>query len=102
VHRGDESGKIVVPQQFISDSENAPMPTERNPDLFGFVAVEGREVVAAFDGGALSSDAGALLLGATRDRDDGPIWGSKPKTATFSSPLKVNGLQPRGISVGQS
>ncbi|MBV9183730.1 MAG: IS1380 family transposase [Acidobacteria bacterium] len=34
------------------------------PDLFGFVPVEGREVVAAFDGGAITSDAGALLLGA--------------------------------------
>jgi hypothetical protein len=33
--------------------------------LFGFAPVEGREVVAAFDGGVISSDAGALLLGAT-------------------------------------
>jgi Transposase DDE domain group 1 len=41
------------------------MPTECSRDLFGFAAVEGREVVAAFDGGAMTSDAGALLLGAT-------------------------------------
>jgi len=41
------------------------MPTECNPELFGFAPVEGREVVAAFDGGAITSDAGALLLGAT-------------------------------------
>jgi DDE family transposase len=41
------------------------MPTECNPELFGFAAAERREVVAAFDGGAISSDAGALLLGAT-------------------------------------
>jgi Transposase DDE domain group 1 len=41
------------------------MPTECSADLFGFAAVEGREVVAAFDGGAITSDAGALLLGAT-------------------------------------
>src|SRR5436853_4062617 len=41
------------------------MPTEWSADLFGFAPVEGREVVAAFDGGAISSDAGALLLGAT-------------------------------------
>ena len=41
------------------------MPTQCNPDLFGFAPVEGRAVVAAFDGGAVSSDAGALLLGAT-------------------------------------
>jgi hypothetical protein len=33
--------------------------------LFGFAPVEGREVVASFDGGAITSDAGALLLGAT-------------------------------------
>jgi hypothetical protein len=41
------------------------MPTECSADLLGFTAVEGREVVAAFDGGAITSDAGALLLGAT-------------------------------------
>jgi len=33
--------------------------------LFEFAPVEGREVVAAFDGGAISSEAGALFLGAT-------------------------------------
>src|SRR5207253_2915134 len=41
------------------------MPTDCTPDFFGFEPVEGREVVAAFDAGAISSDAGALLLGAT-------------------------------------
>jgi len=41
------------------------MQTDCTPDLFGFEPVEGREVVAAFDGGAITSDAGALLLGAT-------------------------------------
>src|SRR6266516_2478724 len=41
------------------------MPTECSADLFGFAPIEGREVVAAFDGGAIASDAGALLLGAT-------------------------------------
>jgi Transposase DDE domain group 1 len=41
------------------------MPTECSPDFFRFEPVEGREVVAAFDGGAITSDAGALLLGAT-------------------------------------
>jgi hypothetical protein len=40
------------------------MPTECSADLFGFAAVEGRKVVAGFDGGAITSDAGALLLGA--------------------------------------
>jgi hypothetical protein len=41
------------------------MQTECIPDLFGFVAVEKRAVVAAFDGGKMTSDAGGLLLGAT-------------------------------------
>ena len=41
------------------------MPTECSPDFFGFEPVEGRAVVAAFDAGAITSDAGALLLGAT-------------------------------------
>jgi Transposase DDE domain group 1 len=40
------------------------MPTECSRDLFGYEVVEGREVVAAFDGGQMTSDAGALLLGA--------------------------------------
>ena len=40
------------------------MTTDCNTNLFGFTDVEGREVVADFDGGAITSDAGALLLGA--------------------------------------
>lgn len=34
------------------------MQTECIPDIFGFEAVEGRTVVAAFDGGTITSDAG--------------------------------------------
>ena len=41
------------------------MPTDCNPALFEFPAVEGRRVQASFDGGAITSDAGALLLGQT-------------------------------------
>jgi hypothetical protein len=53
------------------------MPTECSAEpvrteLFGFGAVEGRAVVAGFDGGAITSDAGALLLGAA-DRAIGLI-----------------------------
>ena len=40
------------------------MPTECSADLLGFARVEGREVVAGFDGGAITSDGGGLLLGA--------------------------------------
>jgi hypothetical protein len=39
------------------------MPTECIADLFGFARVESREVVASFDGGMITSDAGAVLLG---------------------------------------
>jgi hypothetical protein len=41
------------------------MRTECSADLFDFAPVEGRGVVAGFDGGAITSDAGALLLAAT-------------------------------------
>jgi hypothetical protein len=41
------------------------MPTECTPDFFEFHPVEGRKVVAAFDAGPVTTDAGALLLGAT-------------------------------------
>ena len=41
------------------------MPTECNAESFDFGSVEGRRVEAAFDAGLVTSDAGALLLGAT-------------------------------------
>ena len=41
------------------------MQTECSADLFGFARVERRGLVAGFDGGKITSDAGALLLGAT-------------------------------------
>jgi hypothetical protein len=40
------------------------MQTECSADLFGFTALDGRAVVAAFDGGKMTCDAGAMLLGA--------------------------------------
>ena len=46
------------------------MQTECSPTLFEFEAVEGRRVEARFDGGEITSDAGALLLGRL-DRDLG-------------------------------
>jgi hypothetical protein len=45
--------------------ESSPMPTECSPALVDFAPAEGRRVVAAFDGGAITANAGALLLGAT-------------------------------------
>ena len=41
------------------------MPTDCSAELFDFAPVKGRAVVAGFDGGAITSDAGGLLLGAT-------------------------------------
>jgi len=41
------------------------MPTQCNAEQLEFSCVERRRVVAAFDGGTVSSDAGALLLGRT-------------------------------------
>jgi Transposase DDE domain group 1 len=40
------------------------MQTECSADLFGFAPVEGRKVVGSFDGGRMTSEAGAMLLGA--------------------------------------
>src|SRR5712692_6395164 len=65
VHRGAESAKVVVRERLYVDPRSAPMPTECNAELFEFAPVERRAVVAGFDGGAITSDAGALLLGAT-------------------------------------
>ncbi len=42
--------------------ERRSKPSECNPELFDFARVEGRAVVATFDGGRITSDAGALLL----------------------------------------
>jgi len=41
------------------------MPTECSAELFEFAPVSGRRVVASFDGGSITADAGALLLGQT-------------------------------------
>src|SRR5260370_32216607 len=40
------------------------MPTDCSAELFDFAPVKGRAVVAGFDGGSITSDAGGLLLGA--------------------------------------
>src|SRR5215469_3247387 len=65
VHRGPGSEKIALPKRFTSGPGGVPMQTECSADLLGFAPVEGRKVVAGFDGGTMTSDAGAMLLGAT-------------------------------------
>jgi len=57
------------------------MPTEWSAKASAFGRVEGRPVVAEFDGGALTSDAGGLLLGAA-DRRLNLIGGSRDASAT--------------------
>ncbi|MDX2156079.1 MAG: hypothetical protein SFW09_06160, partial [Hyphomicrobiaceae bacterium] len=52
-------------QRLAPEPENTPKPTECIQDSLDFGTVEGRRVVGAFDGGAITSDGGALLLGAT-------------------------------------
>jgi len=42
--------------------ERGPMQTECSSDRFEFEGLKGRQVVAAFTGGTMTSDAGALLL----------------------------------------
>src|SRR3954451_3092009 len=65
VHRGSEAAKVLLRQSLIAQQRKSPMPTQCNPNLFAFAPAEGRAVVASFDGGAITSDAGVLLLGAT-------------------------------------
>jgi hypothetical protein len=57
------------------------MQTDCIPDLFEFVPVEGRPVVAAFDGGSITSDAGALQLGATDRAIHRSVCGLLPRRA---------------------
>jgi len=64
-HQGAESAKVLLREGLSDDSRSAPMPTECSAELFKFAGVGSRSVVAGFDGGAITSDAGALLLGAT-------------------------------------
>ena len=73
------------------------MQTECIADIFGFEAVEGRQVVAAFDGGAITSDAGALLLGAT-DRAIRMVDRLAPCLSRRFLPARQTPRQARGRS----
>src|SRR5690349_11183457 len=42
----------------------SPMPTQCNQEELDFGSCGGRKLVGAFDGGAITSNGGALLLGA--------------------------------------
>src|SRR3712207_6107354 len=82
------------------------MPTECSPALFEFAPVENRRVVAGFDGGAITSNAGALLLGAT-DRAIGLVRRFAACFQDARSPERVEhevatlvGQRVFGISLG--
>ena len=54
----------TVFQSGMGHIRSRPMPwTDRSPALFEFPPVEGRAVVASFDGGAITSDRAAGALG---------------------------------------
>jgi hypothetical protein len=82
------------------------MPTECSPTLFEFEPVDRRQVVAGFDGGEVTSDAGALLLARTDrairliDRFAG-CFGDKRAAALVEHPLRVMvGQRVLGIALG--
>ena len=79
------------------------MQTECSPTLFEFEPVERHKVVAGFDGGIITSDAGGLLLGRL-DRglglnpSDGQLFHrpARPTTAssTRSRPWSASACSP--------
>ena len=69
------------------------MLTECSATLFEFAPVEGRRVVAGFDGGAITSDAGALLLGET----DRAIWLTSRFARCFTD-ARMPGLIEHAVS----
>ncbi len=82
------------------------MQTECSADLFGFTPVDGRAVVAAFDGGKMTSDAGAMLLGASDrairlvDRFAGCFKDSRSKDLIEHTVATLVGQRVFGIALG--
>src|SRR4249919_377970 len=82
------------------------MPTECSAELFEFARVEGRSVMAAFDGGKITSDAGALLLGASNravgliDRFAGCFTDSRSPKLVEHTVLTMVGQRVFGIALG--
>ena len=62
MHRGRESKKLVYEKALIRSS-GYPRCKQSTTKLFEFEAVDRRSVVAGFDGGDITSNAGGLLLG---------------------------------------
>lgn len=82
------------------------MPTQCKADSVEFGTVEGRKVVAAFDGGAITSDAGALLLGATNkaigliERFAGCFRDARDQNGIEHSLVTLVGQRVFGIALG--
>ncbi len=64
MHRGPGAEKIELTQRSVSGPGGVPVQPECSADLFGFAPLEAHKAVAAFDGGAMASEPGAMLLGA--------------------------------------
>ena len=83
------------------------MKTECTPALFEFEPVEGKNIVTGFDGGTITSDAGALLPGRpTREHDqetDLPPprvrWLTRSEAAAL---LRPHTPSPRPVSISAS
>ena len=55
--------KVLCDNSSFRNSKDGPMQTECSATLFEFEAVKRPAVMAGFDGGDITSNAGALLLG---------------------------------------
>ena len=64
------------------------MPTQCNVEQLQFSCVERRQVVAAFDGGMVSSTAGVLLLGGLFPLPSRHIKFARGKLTDAHSPLR--------------
>jgi len=82
------------------------MPTQCSSGRLGFAPVEKRAVVASFDGGAITSDAGALLLGATDraiglvDRFAACFTDARKRDRIEHLPASMVGQRVFGIALG--
>ncbi len=82
------------------------MPAECSPTLMRFARLRGRDVVADFGGDAMTSEAGALLLGATDraiglvDRFAGCFSGARAADRVVHDVVMLVGQRMFGIALG--
>ena len=80
-----EGKQVLLPQSIFLTQETAPMLTECNS--LDFASLGSRKVTAAFDGGAMTSNAGAPLLRET----DRIIGLSRQAAACFTDGRRSRG-----------